>query len=32
MLGDARYADAYQRGQRVTIDTLTTLIELTPGA
>jgi hypothetical protein len=32
MLGDARYADAYQRGQRVTIDTLATLIELTPGA
>jgi len=32
MLGDARYADAYERGQRVTIDTLTTLIELTPGA
>jgi predicted ATPase/DNA-binding SARP family transcriptional activator/tetratricopeptide (TPR) repeat protein len=32
MLGDARYADAYQRGQRVTIDTLAALIELTPGA
>jgi predicted ATPase/DNA-binding SARP family transcriptional activator len=32
MLGDARYADAYQRGQRVTMDTLATLVELTPGA
>jgi hypothetical protein len=32
MLGDARYADAYQRGQRVTMGTLATLVELTPGA
>ena len=28
-LGEARYADAYQRGQRVTMDTLAAL---TPGA
>jgi Tetratricopeptide repeat len=32
VLGDARYGEAYQRGQRVTMDTLAALIEVTPGA
>jgi tetratricopeptide (TPR) repeat protein len=32
MLGDAPYTDAHHRGQRVTIDTLATVVELTPGA
>ena len=32
VLGEERYGGAYQRGQRVTLDTLTTLVELTPGA
>jgi predicted ATPase/DNA-binding SARP family transcriptional activator len=31
-LGDARYDEAYQSGQGVTMDTLATLIEITPGA
>ncbi len=31
-LGDARYDQAYQRGQRITLDTLATLITITPGA
>jgi predicted ATPase/DNA-binding SARP family transcriptional activator len=31
-LGDAGYAQAYQRGQSVTVDTLAALIEVTPGA
>ena len=32
VLGDARYGEAYQRGQRVTVDTLAPLITPTPGA
>jgi predicted ATPase/DNA-binding SARP family transcriptional activator len=32
VLGDARYGEACQRGQRVTVDTLTALITPTPGA
>jgi predicted ATPase/DNA-binding SARP family transcriptional activator len=31
-LGDAAFEDAYQRGQRVTLDTLAALISATPGA
>jgi predicted ATPase/DNA-binding SARP family transcriptional activator len=31
-LGDARYGEAYQRGQRVTVDTLAALTEVIPGA
>jgi tetratricopeptide (TPR) repeat protein len=31
-LGEAGYGEAYQRGQRVTLDTLPALIEVTPGA
>jgi predicted ATPase/DNA-binding SARP family transcriptional activator len=31
-LGDARYDEAYQHGQGVTMDTLAALIEITPGA
>jgi predicted ATPase/DNA-binding SARP family transcriptional activator len=30
-LGEARYDEAYERGQRVTLDTLAALITLTPG-
>jgi len=32
VLGQARYGQAYQRGQRVTVDTLATLADFTPGA
>src|SRR5580693_9521170 len=32
VLGEARYGQAYQRGQRVTMDTLAALTEITPGA
>ena len=32
VLGDARYGRAYQRGQRVTLDTLPELVPVTPGA
>jgi predicted ATPase/DNA-binding SARP family transcriptional activator len=32
VLGGTRYAEAYQRGQRVTLDTLPALIPITPGA
>ena len=32
VLGEARYGQAYQRGQRVTLDTLAALTEVTPGA
>jgi tetratricopeptide (TPR) repeat protein len=32
LLGDARYDDAYQRGQGATLDTLATLVPVTPGA
>jgi predicted ATPase/DNA-binding SARP family transcriptional activator len=32
VLGEARYGQAYQRGQRVTMDTLAALVNLTPGA
>jgi hypothetical protein len=32
VLGDARYGEAYQRGQRVTLDTLAALVPVTPGA
>jgi hypothetical protein len=32
VLGDTRYGQAYHRGQRVTVDTLAALIEVTPGA
>jgi predicted ATPase/DNA-binding SARP family transcriptional activator len=32
VLGDARYGEAYQRGQCVTVDTLAALIPVTPGA
>jgi len=32
VLGDARYDEAYQRGQCVTVDTLAALIPVTPGA
>jgi len=32
VLGEARYGQAYQRGQRVTVDTLAALTEVTPGA
>ena len=32
VLGEARYGRAYQRGQRVTVDTLAALVNLTPGA
>jgi predicted ATPase/DNA-binding SARP family transcriptional activator len=32
VLGDARYDQAYQRGQCVTVDTLAALIPVTPGA
>ena len=32
VLGDAAYGGAYQRGQRVTLDTLAALIPVTPGA
>ncbi len=32
VLGDARYGEAYQRGQRVTVDTLAALVPVTPGA
>jgi predicted ATPase/DNA-binding SARP family transcriptional activator len=32
VLGDARYGAAYQRGQRVTLDTLAALVPITPGA
>jgi predicted ATPase/DNA-binding SARP family transcriptional activator len=32
VLGEARYDDAYQRGQCVTVDTLAALIPVTPGA
>jgi predicted ATPase/DNA-binding SARP family transcriptional activator len=32
VLGEARYGQAYQRGQRVTVDTLAALVDLTPGA
>jgi predicted ATPase/DNA-binding SARP family transcriptional activator len=32
VLGDTRYGEAYQRGQRVTVDTLAALIAVTPGA
>jgi len=32
LLGDARFDDAYQRGQRVTLDTLAAFVALTPGA
>ncbi|MGH3150911.1 MAG: hypothetical protein ACRDOB_09285, partial [Streptosporangiaceae bacterium] len=32
LLGDARYDDAYQRGHCVTMDTLATLVPVTPGA
>lgn len=32
MLGEARYGEEYQRGQRVTMDTLAALIDVTPGA
>ena len=32
VLGKERYDSAYQGGQRVTLDTLTTLVALTPGA
>jgi len=32
VLGDARYGQAYQRGQRVTLDTLPELVPVTPGA
>jgi predicted ATPase/DNA-binding SARP family transcriptional activator len=32
VLGDARYEQAYQRGQRVTMDTLAALAPVTPGA
>ena len=28
----ARYGEAYQRGQRVTVDTLAALVPVTPGA
>ena len=31
-LGETRYGEAYQCGQRVTIDTLPTLVTVTPGA
>ena len=32
VLGEARYGQAYQRGQRVTVDTLAALVPITPGA
>ena len=32
VLGDARYGEAYQRGQCVTVDTLAALVPVTPGA
>jgi predicted ATPase len=32
VLGDARYGQAYQCGQRVTLDTLAALVPVTPGA
>jgi predicted ATPase/DNA-binding SARP family transcriptional activator len=32
VLGDTRYGEAYQRGQRVTLDTLAALVPVTPGA
>jgi tetratricopeptide (TPR) repeat protein len=32
VLGDTRYGQAYQRGQRVTVDTLAALVPITPGA
>ena len=32
LLGDARYDAAYQRGQGATLDTLATLVPVTPGA
>ena len=32
VLGDTRYGQAYQRGRRVTVDTLAALIDVTPGA
>jgi len=32
VLGEARYGQAYQRGQRITVDTLAALTEITPGA
>jgi hypothetical protein len=32
VLGGARYDDAYERGQQVTMDTLAALIAATPGA
>jgi tetratricopeptide (TPR) repeat protein len=32
VLGGTRYGQAYQRGQRVTMDTLAALVNLTPGA
>jgi predicted ATPase/DNA-binding SARP family transcriptional activator len=32
VLGDARYGQAYERGQRVTLDTLAALVPITPGA
>src|SRR5579859_2225544 len=32
VLGEARYGEEYQRGQRVTLDTLAALIDVTPGA
>ncbi len=32
VLGGTRYGEAYQRGQRVTVDTLAALVPITPGA
>jgi tetratricopeptide (TPR) repeat protein len=32
VLGDKAYGEAYRRGHRVTVDTVATLIEVTPGA
>ena len=32
VLGPARYGQAYQRGQRVTLDSLAALVPITPGA
>jgi hypothetical protein len=31
VLGDTRYGEAYQRGQRVTVDTLAALVPVTNG-
>jgi hypothetical protein len=32
VLGETRYGEAYQRGQRINLDTLAALVPVTPGA